>query len=467
MRAERDLRESAEKFSVAFHASPDLIAITRLSNGIVLEVNEGFTRLLGHARAEAIGKTTTELSIWAEPRERVAFVARLRESGRSDEFEVTLRRRDGSLVTGIDSARTIELKGEVCVLSVIHDITERRQAEEALRESEERQRSILEHGGVGVAYFSLDGRILLLNRKAVQNLGGSDASEFVGKTVTELFGDEAGSTYLERIRRTAASSEALEFVDHVVLPSGSYWLSSIHSRSLNAAGDPDGVQVYAQDITAHKQAEDEVRRHAEQMRRAVAGAVLVMSRMVESRDPYTGGHERRVAELATAIGAELGLADEALDALHLAATIHDVGKIAVPAEILAKPGRLSDMEFELVKAHATTGFEFLADVECDFGSPVAEMVRQHHERLDGSGYPRGLSGHGDPARGPHPRRRRRRRGDVLSPALPRGARPRGRAGRGARTRRGHVRRRRRRRVRAALHGARVPVHALSRPARRV
>jgi HD-GYP domain-containing protein (c-di-GMP phosphodiesterase class II) len=84
------------------------------------------------------------------------------------------------------------------------------------------------------------------------------------------------------------------------------------------------------------------------------------------------------------------MAGAELDALRLAGTIHDIGKIAVPAEILSKPGRLSDLEFGIVQAHPTTGFDILADV--DFGSPVAEMVLQHHERLDGSGYPRGLKG---------------------------------------------------------------------------
>jgi putative two-component system response regulator len=138
------------------------------------------------------------------------------------------------------------------------------------------------------------------------------------------------------------------------------------------------------------ESEDELRRRAEQLRRMVEGAVLAMSRMVESRDPYTAGHERRVAELATAIAAEIGMGTARIDALRIAATIHDVGKIAVPAEILAKPGRLSEIELALIRAHSTTGFETLADI--DFGAPVAEMVLQHHERLDGSGYPRGLGG---------------------------------------------------------------------------
>jgi PAS domain S-box-containing protein/putative nucleotidyltransferase with HDIG domain len=144
------------------------------------------------------------------------------------------------------------------------------------------------------------------------------------------------------------------------------------------------------DITERKLAEEEIHRQAEQLRRTVQGAVLAMSHVVETRDPYTAGHERRVAELAEAIAAEMGFAGEELEALRLAALIHDIGKIAVPAEILARPGRLSDVEFNLIRQHPASGFDILEAI--DFGSPVAEFVLQHHERLDGSGYPRGLAG---------------------------------------------------------------------------
>ena len=111
--------------------------------------------------------------------------------------------------------------------------------------------------------------------------------------------------------------------------------------------------------------------------------------MVESRDPYTAGHERRVAELATALAAELGRPAEERETLRLAGLIHDIGKIAVPAEILAKPGRLSEVEFNLIRQHPQSGFEILEAI--DFGGPVAELVLQHHERLDGSGYPGALT----------------------------------------------------------------------------
>jgi HD-GYP domain-containing protein (c-di-GMP phosphodiesterase class II) len=146
-----------------------------------------------------------------------------------------------------------------------------------------------------------------------------------------------------------------------------------------------GLQI---DVTDQVNAQEEVRRQAEQLRRTVEGAVLAMSHVVEMRDPYTAGHERRVAELATVIGRDLGLDDAELDGLRLGSLIHDIGKISVPAEILAKPGRLSTVEFNLIKQHSRAGYDILSVI--DFGRPVAEMVLQHHERLDGSGYPQGL-----------------------------------------------------------------------------
>ncbi len=108
------------------------------------------------------------------------------------------------------------------------------------------------------------------------------------------------------------------------------------------------------------------------------------------RDPYTAGHQRRVAQLAAAIATEMGLPPERIHGIRLAGTVHDVGKIGVPAEILSKPGVLTGVEFNLIKLHPTVGYEILKDVE--FPWPIAQMVRSHHERLDGSGYPDGLKG---------------------------------------------------------------------------
>jgi PAS domain S-box-containing protein len=157
--AERELRESEEKFAVAFHASPNLMAITRVADGTILEVNEGYSRLLGYTRGESIGKTTADLSIWVDPADRATFVAHLKKSGQVTDFETRLRHKDGSALTAVESARTIKLQDERCLLVVAYDITERKQAEKrvqmfsqeiiAAREEERKRVSSVLHHDVG------------------------------------------------------------------------------------------------------------------------------------------------------------------------------------------------------------------------------------------------------------------------------------------------------------------------------
>lgn len=137
-------------------------------------------------------------------------------------------------------------------------------------------------------------------------------------------------------------------------------------------------------------AQAQVQEHLLQLESAMLGTVAALSSTVEQRDPYTSGHQRRVGELAAAMGAEMALSAEHCRGLRVIGMVHDVGKIGVPAEILARPGKLSAVEFDLIKAHSLIGYEILKEIQ--FPWPVAEAVRQHHERLDGSGYPQGLRG---------------------------------------------------------------------------
>ena len=127
----------------------------------------------------------------------------------------------------------------------------------------------------------------------------------------------------------------------------------------------------------------------DKLRKAMEGTIQVISSLVEMRDPYTAGHQRRVAALAGAIAAEMGLPEDRIDGLRMAGVIHDLGKIAVPAEILSKPGQISEAEFNMIKCHPRAGYDILKDIE--FPWPIAEIVYEHHERMDGSGYPQGLS----------------------------------------------------------------------------
>ena len=133
---------------------------------------------------------------------------------------------------------------------------------------------------------------------------------------------------------------------------------------------------------------ENVKSNFDKLRRAMDGIVQAISVVVEMRDPYTAGHQQRVAQLSCAIARSMGLCEEEVYALRMASVIHDLGKITVPAEILSKPGQLSALEYELVKSHAQAGYDILKQV--DFPWPLADIVLQHHERMDGSGYPNGL-----------------------------------------------------------------------------
>ena len=145
-----------------------------------------------------------------------------------------------------------------------------------------------------------------------------------------------------------------------------------------------------QDISEREQNRRQVEDYVRQLEGTMLETVRVVSTIVELRDPYTAGHERRVGALACAIGIELGLSEETCGGLEIIGVIHDIGKIVVPAEILSKPGRLTEMEFGIVKGHPQLGHDVMKRVA--FPWPVAETILQHHERLDGSGYPRGLKG---------------------------------------------------------------------------
>ena len=128
--------------------------------------------------------------------------------------------------------------------------------------------------------------------------------------------------------------------------------------------------------------------HAKVLRQSLEQSIQAIADTVEARDPYTAGHQRRVAELAKAIAQEMGLPIEQINGVHLAASIHDLGKIQIPAEILAKPGKLSDIQLMLIQTHAQAGYDILKNVKSPW--PIADIVLQHHEKLDGSGYPQGL-----------------------------------------------------------------------------
>ncbi|GEM_PF-148293 len=168
------------------------------------------------------------------------------------------------------------------------------------------------------------------------------------------------------------------------------WAEQRNTPLYDDSGRLVALEGIARDITARRQMENERKRIGESLQHALVQTIQAIAITIEKRDPYTAGHQQRVAELAVAIAREMALGDERTEGLRLGALIHDIGKIYVPAEFLNRPGHLSDTEFTIIQSHPVMGHDIVKGIE--FPWPVAEMVVQHHERLDGSGYPEGLKG---------------------------------------------------------------------------
>ena len=148
--------------------------------------------------------------------------------------------------------------------------------------------------------------------------------------------------------------------------------------------------VSLRDITDRKQIEKQLQQSLSNIKKSMEGTIQVVSMIVEKKDPYTAGHQQRVADLARAIAEEMGLSKERIEGIYMSGVIHDLGKISVPTEILSKPGKITETEFKLIKNHAREGYNILEKIE--FPWPVAQIAYQHHENIDGSGYPLGLLG---------------------------------------------------------------------------
>jgi PAS domain S-box-containing protein/putative nucleotidyltransferase with HDIG domain len=150
-----------------------------------------------------------------------------------------------------------------------------------------------------------------------------------------------------------------------------------------------GMRGMLIDITERKQMEQNLKESIERLHKTLDDAVVTMGAIVEMKDPYTAGHQLQVARLATAVAQEMGLPDAQVNIIRTAAAIHDIGKIYIPSDILAKPGKLGPLEVSIIRTHAQGSYDILKNI--DFGGPVARIALQHHERLDGSGYPQGLT----------------------------------------------------------------------------
>ncbi|WP_158269725.1 HD domain-containing phosphohydrolase [Desulfonatronum sp. SC1] len=429
-RLEDDLAESEERFRRLFETANDGIVLLEKHEGKIVNTNSATEKLLGYTQQESIGRKLPDIGVDIDTGDFPATMQALNMNGILKYDDVTVINKDGHHIDAdvylVDKATLVQCN--------IRDVTERKLALEELQRSEARLKSlvdILQHTSMTVQDFmdyALEQAIKLTgSRIGYIYTYHEDRREFVlnswSREVMPACTVLNQETKYE-LNKTGIWGEAVRQRRPIIVndyqapdslkkgtPAGHVQLEKFMTLPIIQGGNIVGVIGLANKETdyeytdilqisllmettwksiARKKAEEQLQQTLERLRKAFSAIIQVMVSAVEMRDPYTSGHQQRSSDLARAIAVEMGLPLETIEAISMAGPIHDIGKMSVPSELLSKPTTLSPIEFALIKEHAYGGYVVLKDVESPW--PLAEIVYQHHERMDGSGYPRSLKG---------------------------------------------------------------------------
>lgn len=249
---------------------------------------------------------------------------------------------------------------------------------------------IIEGSEIAIALSDIDGKVVYTNQE-FGTLFGYKTDELGSLCVRKIIHpDDLNLVLKYRENKYKGIQAAPSFAFKGQRKDGSAIYVELVSKVIKRGKKPIGMWCFYNEITERKKQEEARISTIKSLRETTSVVIDVIGKMVESRDPYTGGHQRRVADLSRAIAQEMELPPDRIDGIRIAALIHDIGKISIPAEILSKPSKLNQAEFALIRQHPLYAYEMLEGVK--FSWPLAEIVYQHHERNDGSGYPRGLKG---------------------------------------------------------------------------
>ena len=287
-------------------------------------------------------------------------------------------------------------------LILIQDITKQKPYEDLLLVTKQLS-TIIDSLPDATFAIDCDGVVIAWN-KSMENLGGIKKEDIIGK------GDYAYSLPLckkphptlidlaiNRNLKLVDRYRSIEFHDDKIQAELDLSINSQHisvwciaSPFYNSDGKQVGAVEVIRDITERKKAEESLEASYRKTAKVLEETIKTLSTIVEIRDPYTSGHQQRVTQLAVLIAKEMGLEQDRVSAIRTAATVHDIGKINIAASILSKPGKISELEYAIIKTHPEVSYDMLKNI--DFSWPVANIVLQHHERINGSGYPKGLKG---------------------------------------------------------------------------
>jgi len=265
---------------------------------------------------------------------------------------------------------------------------ERERIRRELRQSEEMCKLVIENAADFISVLTPEGGVSCTSASFRDLLGKVELAK--GQDLFSMVHEDDRPRVRMMLRALLETRSGMRTEYRVRFRDGSIRVFDSAATPICEGDQVRNIIVISRDVTERSREERERMLVLEKTRQAMNSTVSVIARIVEARDPYTAGHQRRCAALAAVLGNSLKLDPHAVDGLYFAAIIHDVGKVYIPSEILSKPGLLTDLEFTMVRTHAKLGYDILKDIE--FAWPIADIVYQHHERMDGSGYPRGITG---------------------------------------------------------------------------
>lgn len=380
-----DIHSTNQVFLELFEGNAHPMWIFDIESLRLLAVNAAMVAKYGYSRDELLAMTTLEIHL---PEEIGRFKAHIRQQPDGVDQGRWRHRTKGSTALHMDiTARKIIFEGRWAEIVLAIDVTEQIQALENLKSTENLYRGLVEHSMVGI--YVLQDRALAYANPRLAEMFGYTTEEMQDMDILDLAApaqrDVADAAIRVRMASQVATGRDL-FTGR--RKDGAEIIVDVHNARLDNRGGPIMMGVVL-DVTDAKRAEAKAQEHVAHLERVLDDTLRAISAIGEIRDAYTAGHETRVGRLAAALGAELDISAHEQNTLRMAGQVHDAGKIGIPAEILSKPSRLSALEYDLIKTHPQLGYDVLKFI--DFRQPVAEIVLQHHERIDGSGYPHGLN----------------------------------------------------------------------------
>lgn len=377
-----ELRKLREEYEFYFNYSPSINVIIR-SDLKIQAANIMAAQTLNYKKDELIGKSF--LSI-IHKSDRKIIKSNI-EKVLKGEFVLPFiarfqgRKRERTLLLSIISPPSEKDKNPRILMTGM-DVTPLIDLQKKLVLSERKYETIFNKSKDSIIVLDEKFHIVEINT-STEFLFLKKKNEIIGKRISYFLGKE-----FEEIMEELKNGDEIQDKPYKFQRDGKKSLHLLVSISKFSSFEGTKYFVYLRDVSEIIQYEEKLKENFNKLSILFDEIVTAMSDLVETRDPYTAGHQRKVAHLSVLIGKEMGLSEERLKALKYAGLTHDIGKIAIPSEILTKPSRLTDLEYEMIKRHPEIGYKILKDI--DFPWPVAEIVYEHHERLDGSGYPRGL-----------------------------------------------------------------------------